>query len=379
MKKRIPQGFTITEMMLAMSVMSVILLITITFFQHQSQMSGTTTRERSGRQGITLALSALQRDILQAGYGLALYPQLAYLFGDNGAAGPPPPTHRNLNPIDPKFNQPVYGTIWINYGLYIKSTIPIDPTANKQYSMWPSLVYNLQPLTNSDASGGKFSIPAADNPNNYFGPNDSRNNLPEASANANNIGAIIYWPNPTTPGSEATRSIKPVTVPGVVTRSALAGTSNSAPPSRMSTQFTVQGPPGGIFWFAPAVVYNFVPGDINANPLRPGVITRNQNPNQNQNQNIFLGDSSLFIWDFQIRAQYSSADGAVQAWMPDSGALPAGLNASNLRYIETRIVYTILDPYDSGGDRLAQIQAGKINSITKTMRVSPRTVVLSSY
>ena len=90
MKKRIPKGFTITEMMLAMSVMSVILLITITFFRNQSQLSGTTTRERSGRQGIALAFAALQRDIQQAGYGLARYPQLAFLFGDQLECHPSP-------------------------------------------------------------------------------------------------------------------------------------------------------------------------------------------------------------------------------------------------------------------------------------------------
>jgi prepilin-type N-terminal cleavage/methylation domain-containing protein len=379
MKKRISKGFTITEMMLAMSVMGIILLITITFFQHQSQMSGTSTRERSGRQSIALALTALQQDIQQAGYGLAKYPQLAFMLGDNWNVNS---THRNLNPQDPKFNQPVYGTIWVNYGQYLKSSIPIDPLSaavpKKQYAMWPSLVYNQDPLSNNDMIGGSFSIPAADNPNNYYGTNDSRNILPEATANANNIGAVIVWPwaNQSTPGPDIGRSVTPVNVPGAVGRSDVAGTTNSTPPSRMFTQFTVQNLPGGIFRFAPAIVYNFVPGNLSATPLTPGVITRNRAPNQSQN--TFLGDSSLFVWDFQIRAMYSSADGTVQAWLPDV-ALPAGFNSSNLRYIEAKIVYTILDPYSSPHERDDQIRAGKISSVTKTIRVSPRTVVISTY
>ena len=44
--------------------------------------------------------------------------------------------------------------------------------------------------------GGNFSIPAADDPNKFFGPNDPRNVTPEASAHANNIGAVMFWRNP---------------------------------------------------------------------------------------------------------------------------------------------------------------------------------------
>ncbi|MGO9116400.1 MAG: hypothetical protein ACLQPD_02190 [Desulfomonilaceae bacterium] len=141
----------------------------------------------------------------------------------------------------------------------------------------------------------------------------------------------------------------------------------------MYTQFTVQNPPGGLFWFAPAVVYNFVPGNANT----PGVITRNQDPTQSVNS-TFLGDRSLAIVDFQVRALYSA--GAVQAWMPDAGTLPAGLSSSNLRYVEIKIVYWILDPYTTDTQtQLADVQAGNISSVTRTMRVNPRTVVLSSY
>ncbi|MGO9116401.1 MAG: prepilin-type N-terminal cleavage/methylation domain-containing protein [Desulfomonilaceae bacterium] len=191
MKKRVPEGFTVTEMMVAMAVMAVILLIAIAFFRVQSQMSGTATRDRLGRQDITLALTALERDIVQAGYGVALYPQLAFMFGDNLNVNA---THANQNPTDTaRYKLPVFGTIWINYGQYIKSTIPTIPGTlpAQQYSMWPSLVYNLQPLSNSDMAGGTFSIPAADNAQNYLGPNDPRNNVPEATANANNISAVI--------------------------------------------------------------------------------------------------------------------------------------------------------------------------------------------
>jgi prepilin-type N-terminal cleavage/methylation domain-containing protein len=365
MKNRIPTGFTITEMMLAMAVMSVILLITITFFRNQSQMAGTNTRERSSRQSIVLALNALQRDIQQGSYGLAKYPQLAFMFGDNWNINS---THPNNDRKDvARYTLPVYGTIWISYGQYLKSSIPLIPGTNTPYTMWPSLVYNLDPLSNNDIVGGIFKIPAASNA--------------EATANANNVGAIIVWPwtNASTPGPELNRSVAQVTVPGTVGQSLAAGTTNSAPPSKIFTQFTVQNSPAGIFRFAPVVVYNFVVGSATS----PGFIERNskyQPGVSNQPLNTFLGDSSLFIWDFQIRAYYSTTDGLTQAWMPDAGVtLPAGLSASNLRYIETRIVYTVLDPDYSGSERYNQIQDGQVSSITKTIRVSPRTVVLSSY
>jgi prepilin-type N-terminal cleavage/methylation domain-containing protein len=356
MKKRIPKGFTITEMMLAMSVMSVILLITITFFRNQSQMAGTSTRERTGRQSIVLALNALQRDIQQGSYGLAKYPQLAFMFGDNWNINSTHPNHDRKDVA--RYTLPVYGTIWISYGQYLKSSIPINPSTHQPYTMWPSLVYNLDPLSNNDLVGGIFKIPSASNA--------------EATANANNVGGIIVWPwaNQTTPGPDVNRTVARVNVPGTVGQSGTAGTTNSAPPSKIFTQFTVQNSPAGIFRFAPVVVYNFVVGSATS----PGFIERNQP------LNTFLGDSSLFIWDFQIRAFYSSSDGLTHAWMPDDGVtLPAGLNASNLRYIETRVVYTVLDPEYSGSERYDQIQAGKVSSITRTIRVSPRTLVLSAY
>ncbi len=367
MKKREPKGFTVTEMMVAMAVMSVILLITITFFRFQSQISGTSTRDRSGRQGVTLALTALQRDILQAGYGVARYPQLAFMFGDGWNVNT---THTIQSRSDPRFNLPAYGTLWINYGQYLKSTIPTIPgsTPAQQYAKWPSLVYNLLPLTNTDLTGGTFYIPAADNPAQYPV-------APEANANTNNIGAIIVWPNAPT-GSEANRSATPVTQPvnpATATAQVAVGQTNKNPPSGIVTQFQVASPPGGLFWFAPAVVYNFVPANPNATPPTLGIITRNQDPNQPLVQSTFLGDRSLAIVDFQIRALYSS--GAVQVWMPDAGTLPTGISSSNLRYVETKIVYRILDPSANPQDQMADIQAGDINSVIRTTRVTPRTVV----
>ena len=291
MKKRIPTGFTITEMMLAMAVMSVILLITITFFRNQSQMAGTNTRERTGRQSIVLALNALQRDIQQGAYGFAKYPQLGFMFGDgvNNVTAPPVvnSTHPNHDRKDvARYTLPVYGTIWISYGQYLKSSIPLDPTnAYRPYTMWPSLVYNLDPLSNNDIVGGIFKIPAA--------------SAAEATANAYNVGAIIVWPwtNASTPGPDVNRSVAPVNVPGIVGQSSVAGITNSAPPSKIFTQFTVQNSPAGIFRFAPAVVYSFVPGDPNANPFRSGLITRNQDPRQDPTKNptpflIYLGFSN---------------------------------------------------------------------------------------
>ena len=284
-------------------------------------------------------------------------------------------THNSLDRKDPRYNLPVYGTIWINYGQYLRSSIPVIPGSNpaQEYSMWPTLVYNLQPLTNSDLAGGVFSIPAADNPSYYYGPGDPRNITPDASANANNIGAIIYWPNATSAGSEANRSTTPVNVPALVSLKALQPVNHMR---RLRARCLHNLP----FKILPAEFSGSLrlscTTSFRAPADSPGFITRNQTPGQNPN--TFLGDSSLYILDFQIRALYSNADGTVQAWMPDVGALPAGFNSSNLRYIETRIVYAILDPYSSKADRLAQIQAGQINSITKTIRVSPRTVVLSS-
>ena len=98
------KGFTIAEMMLAIAIMSVILLITVTFFRAQSKTAGTTTRERSSRQGISLALNQIQRDILQGGsVWHADRPPLAFMFGDNLNANVTHPNSLTVDTQDPRF------------------------------------------------------------------------------------------------------------------------------------------------------------------------------------------------------------------------------------------------------------------------------------
>ena len=352
MKQKTSEGFTIVEIMVVMAVMAVILLIATAFFRNQTQMSRTSTKDRSGRQGITLALTQLQRDLVQAGYGMPLYSQGALCFGDSNTASN---THNNLNPQDPNFNTHVYGTAWISYGDYILSSLPVAyPTS------WPSLVYNLTPMSNTDLAGGSFSIPAADNPSTSGGA------TPLATTYANSIGAIIYWPGAGLFGSNAVNvNFNPPQTPNVKT-DAVKGNKMATPPSGVVAQFTVPTVPGGTFSFTPAVVYNFVAGNANTT----GYITRNQQ--------TWLGDRSLDILDFQVRALYGATGQATQRWAPTNADFST-LTPRDLRYVEIKIVYMILDSDSTLETRYAQFTAGQINAVTKTLRVSPRTVVLSTY
>ncbi len=354
MRQKTPEGFTIAELMVAMSVMAVILLIATAFFRNQSQLSGTTTKTRSARQGITLALTQLQRDLVQAGYGMPLYPQGALCFGDSNTVSH---THPNLNPQDPNFNKPVYGTLWVSYGDYILSSLPAA------YTTWPSLVYNLTPMSNTNLSGGSFSIPAADTPSTSGGA------TPLATTYANSIGAIIYWPGTGPYGSNAVNvTFNPPQTPNVNTNAA-KGQTMAAPPSGVVAQFTVPTAPSGAFSFTPAVVYNFVQGVLGTtNPT--GYITRNQQ--------TWLGDNSLDILDFQVRALYGVTGQSTQQWAPTNADFTTFVPA-NLRYLEIKIVYMILDSDSTLKTRYAQFTGGQMNAVTRTLRVSPRTVVLSTY
>lgn len=360
MRQKTSEGFTIVELMVTMAVMAVILLIATAFFRNQSQLSGTTTKDRSARQGITLALVQLQRDLVQAGYGMPLYPQGALCFGDNNTASQ---THKNVNPKDPNFNTKVYGTLWVSYGDYILNSIPTNPlstpTPHLPYSMWPSLVYNLTPMSNTNLAGGSFSIPAAESPSgtNYTTAYAS------ATTYANSIGAIIYWPGAGLYGSGAVT----VNTPGNPTNVG-TGQTMTAPPSGVVAQFTVPTAPGGTFSFAPAVVYNFVPGVVSNKTT--GYITRNQQ--------TWLGDRSLDILDFQVRALYGVTGQTTQQWAPTNLDFTQYM-ASSLRYVEIKIVYMILDSDSTLETRYTQFTAGEISAVTKTLRVSPRIVVLSTY
>jgi prepilin-type N-terminal cleavage/methylation domain-containing protein len=359
------RGFTMVELMVALVMVALIHAIVIGFYLYQSKRGGQAAKETSARRGIALTLMQLQRDVVQMGYGVSRYPQLACYL-------------ETQNPSYPKSNKGYYDTLYVNYGQFMRATIPATGT-NSPYTMWPALVYNLynvKPMNSTNLIGGTFSIPFT--------------SQAEAQANRWSVGAVIYLTNPTTPAT-ASSSVQLATTPGTVPATPVtAGQTMANPPSGWVTQFAVQGSvtgcgavPAGNYYFAPAVVYTFQPPQIDSATgliKVPGQIWRNGQSmlgGGGQNTSASVQDSFFSVYDFQIRGLFIPVGGGTQKWAPTDDNFCTLIKTSNLRYVEIQIVYTI----EQGGYR--NLAAGKtanpLKTVTRLIRVNPRTVVLSTY
>ncbi len=374
---------------MALFIVALILSIVIGFYLFQSKRGGQSAKETSARHSVALALMQIQRDMVQMGYGVSAYPQMAYYFDTE-------------NTSYPTTNKPYYDTLYVNYGQFLKSTIPmtgdivgVGQNLTKPFAMWPALVYNLYtatPMTSTNIIGGKFNIPA---------PSQA-----EAQANQYNIGGVIYLTNPTTPLT-ARPSAQRVTTPGTATSTIVSQTMTN-PPSGWVTQFTLTGssigcngssPSAGNYYFTPAVVYSFQPPQIDSTTgiiTVPGQILRNGQSGQGGQS--FLGgtsanttsaaqDSFFSVQDFQVKGLFiptsTLTPQSSQKWAPTDDTFCNLTNAQAaityaLRYVQITIMYTI--NYSNLNNQ--QVQAGNAittKRATRIIRVNPRTLVLAQY
>jgi|WetSurSiteA1Bulk_404760.scaffolds.fasta_scaffold43610_1 prepilin-type N-terminal cleavage/methylation domain-containing protein len=64
------KGFTLLEMMVAAGLLAIALAGAMSFFIYQSQSGADSGKLKAARENLTLALTLLQRDMMQAGYGV---------------------------------------------------------------------------------------------------------------------------------------------------------------------------------------------------------------------------------------------------------------------------------------------------------------------
>jgi hypothetical protein len=242
--------------------------------------------------------------------------------------------------------------------------------------------------TAANIVGGKFSIPAP--------------TQVEAQANALNVGAIICLTNPTTPATAvpSVQLVYPVnpsgvpSPPGTVPSPVTTGQTMANPPSGWVTQFTPQGSitscsgtPTGNYYFTPAVVYTFQPPQINSTTSLitvPGQILRNGLPFlggdaqvQSTSSTQTAQESFFSVYDFQVRGLFIPPGGGTQKWAPTDATFCSLITTSNLRYVEIKILYTIIQGTYS--NIAAQKQANALKTVTRLIQVNPRAVVLSQY
>jgi prepilin-type N-terminal cleavage/methylation domain-containing protein len=83
-----PKGFTILEMMVAFTIFCLCTAMAFTFYHLNSRQGAGSTKRKLASETVTLAMATLRRDILQAGLGLKDRPELS-MFVVNGSGATP--------------------------------------------------------------------------------------------------------------------------------------------------------------------------------------------------------------------------------------------------------------------------------------------------
>jgi len=78
------KGFTMVEMMVAAGILMIAITGAMSFFIYQSQKGADSTRIRSARESLALALVLIQRDIMAAGYGVEGNKSLSFVSATYG-------------------------------------------------------------------------------------------------------------------------------------------------------------------------------------------------------------------------------------------------------------------------------------------------------
>jgi len=198
--KQTSKGFTLTEMIIALLIFSIINALAVSFFMYQSKTGAGISRERTARESIGMALLLMTRDVMHGGYSLPLDPQLGLLVGDS--------------------RDGAYHELYVNYGRYLKPE-PVAPS--------PS-VFDAKAMTQANVSSGTFQI--------------QNGSELEAKGTVKNVARAIVLLNPD--------SLTPTVQypPPSVTGSTASG-------SAVST-FTFDSAPSGLYKFAPALSYTLV-------------------------------------------------------------------------------------------------------------------------
>ncbi|MGB6063398.1 MAG: prepilin-type N-terminal cleavage/methylation domain-containing protein [Desulfomonilaceae bacterium] len=77
------KGFTLVEMMVAAGLLTLALAGAMSFFIYQSRIGADSSKMKTARENLTLALSLLQRDIMVAGYGVSCDKTLSLALESN--------------------------------------------------------------------------------------------------------------------------------------------------------------------------------------------------------------------------------------------------------------------------------------------------------
>jgi type II secretory pathway pseudopilin PulG len=293
------KGFTVLEYVIALTLLSLIMVMVVTMFRSQSQYGRDTGKEIAVDEAVSMALMLIRQDIMHAGLGVADKPKLAVFLQTKVGSG--------------------YEELYLNYGRYLDTNYAV-----------PDNVF-AKPAYAKNMSGTQVNTEA-------FISQQTRYKYLQPS----DVGAMISY-DPSA---------------GTVTGHTITSTTAGETPYEYT--FTVN--PALTGTVAPAIRYS----------LQSNALMRNS-------ETILGGETNFRVTSFSVRASFWDSATGSTVWSPTAGDSTKDFDKllpSKLRYLEVTIGYQIRR------ETLAQqtgTAAGWSRTISKSIMVAPRTVMLGQY
>ncbi len=276
------KGFTITEVLVVVMIMSLVIMGAVSFFTYQSRYGADAAARRNARESASMVMGLLKTDLMHAGFAIDGKWELA-LYADR----------ENAAPTDP------YDRLFINYGRYYR--LDPDPTELFLFNE-TAKAYKTGTEINND-SGGYRLVPVA-----------FKNYLKSSDAGA--VGAFISWDD----SSDTLGMVDDI----------------SCVEDPASPDFGMCKCGGGLtncsltpsFFYAPAVEYR----------VDNGVLFRSGDP-------ILGTEPSITVQGLAVRFQYVDNTGTVR-WAPPDGEIGVGMNFGirDMRNVEVSLIYRMRNP-----------------------------------
>ncbi len=309
------KGFTVLEYVVALTLLSLIMIMVVTMFRSQTEYGRDTGKEIAVDEAVSMAFMLIRQDIMHAGLGVVDKPKLAVFLQDDPGDGSG------------------YRELYLNYGRYLK--ISYDPDKND--NVFNRKAYEI--ASGSQISSNLF-MPEADQAD-----KDRQKQFMQPA----DVGAMISYD---------------VGTDTVSTHEVTNFTDNDGPPQNTEPPFTFTVSPSlpGSRYVAPAIVYKVQSNALIRNfefDVTSGIRTGGQ---------IILGGEPNFrVTSFRLKANFKG-----NVWAPDNGTF-ASMQPTDLRYLEVTIKYQIRTETISAGN------TGWSQTYSKSIMVAPRTVLLTQY
>jgi hypothetical protein len=273
-------GFTVMEMIVGSAVLLVVIVITMTFFRHQSRFGGELRKDMGNKETVALAMMLMRRDLIQAGSGLA----------DNHPLG---------LWVDGYYSN-FYHKLYVNYGYYLK--------------MMPST--KVLPV-NQSVYEAAFFLPAGLNPSNTL-------TLP--ATQRYDVGcALTYTQSSNTWGTVALSGVPVENSDG-------------------SATFVFSSFPASDTPFVPAISYKLIDTDTNNDTPPYAAAAYPELQRNGQRIAGGKKEPFLKFTDFSIRCQFvNSLDGTTN-WSPSVSNDFASYPFDNLKMVEITLGYKTITP-----------------------------------